>query len=192
MLELLLLRHGQTAGNKLGRYIGTTDEPLSPEGRELLKGLSFGEPEMVYVSPLRRCRETAELLFPGKEQVVIEELAECDFGGFENKNYKELSGSPDYQAWIDSDGTLPFPGGESREGFQARSLAGFEKAVRDCMEKKVSSAALVVHGGTIMNIMEAYAEEKRSFYEWHVKNGGGYKVKMDETLWKQGKRKLCF
>lgn len=49
---------------------------------------------------------------------IIEELSECDFGEFENKNYKELSGNQDYQRWIDSNGTLPFPGGESREAFK--------------------------------------------------------------------------
>ena len=39
MLKLYLIRHGQTPGNKLSRYIGTTDEPLSDEGREFLKKL---------------------------------------------------------------------------------------------------------------------------------------------------------
>ena len=37
MLKLYLIRHGQTPGNRLSRYIGTTDEPLSDEGREFLK-----------------------------------------------------------------------------------------------------------------------------------------------------------
>ena len=51
-------------------------------------------------------------------------LKECDFGDFENKNYKELSGNPDYQAWIDSGGALPFPGGEDPEGFRNRCRGG--------------------------------------------------------------------
>ena len=33
MLKIYLIRHGQTPGNKLKRYIGTTDEQLSQEGR---------------------------------------------------------------------------------------------------------------------------------------------------------------
>ncbi len=41
MIKLYLIRHGQTPGNKLSRYIGTTDEPLSDEGREFLKKISY-------------------------------------------------------------------------------------------------------------------------------------------------------
>lgn len=43
----------------------------------------------VAVSPMKRCRESAELLFPGKKQEVCEHLRECDFGQFENRNYEE-------------------------------------------------------------------------------------------------------
>ena len=32
----------------------------------------------VYVSPLKRCVQTAEILFPGEPVHIIEELAECD------------------------------------------------------------------------------------------------------------------
>ena len=48
-----------------------------------------------------------------------------DFGEFEGKNYIELQKDPNYQAWIDSNGTLPFPGGESREAFIKRCEQGF-------------------------------------------------------------------
>ena len=58
---------------------------------------------------MKRCMETAKLIF--KENFYeVEELRECDFGIFENKNYKELSDCPEYQAWIDSGGTMKFSG----------------------------------------------------------------------------------
>ena len=185
-----LIRHGKTEGNKLARYIGTTDEPLCQEGTDFLKKMDYPEVQDIYVSPLKRCVQTAEILFPGKPVHIIEELAECDFGEFENKNYKELEGNAKYQAWIDSNGTLPFPGGESREGFKYRSLTGFQKAVTQCIRKNVDTAALVIHGGTIMNIMEEYADRHRPFYEWHVKNGGGYLVELDQDLWQKGRREF--
>ena len=185
MIRLYLIRHGQTPGNKLQRYIGTTDEPLSTEGKEFLEKLTYPMPEALYVSPLCRCVETAGILFPGKSFHIIEELSECDFGEFENKNYKELSGNQDYQRWIDSNGTLPFPGGESREAFKCRSLTGFQKAVTQCIRNNIKTAALVIHGGTIMNIMEEYADRPRAFYEWHVKNGGGYLAELEPALWQK-------
>ena len=63
----------------------------------------YPEVQRVYVSPMKRRMETAKLIF--KENFYeVEELRECDFGIFENKNYKELSDCPEYQAWIDSGG----------------------------------------------------------------------------------------
>lgn len=176
MLELWLIRHGMTEGNKTGKYIGITDEPLSPEGREGLSGKEYPVPEIVFISPLKRCGETAEILFPGVRTVVVRELAECDFGHFENKNYLELTGNEEYQAWIDSNGTLPFPGGEGQEEFKARVLEGFRRALGECERGNIQKAALVAHGGTIMTIMEKYGKPEKSFYEWHVKNGEGYRL----------------
>ena len=188
MIRIWLIRHGMTAGNKEARYIGTTDEPLCEEGAEFLSKLSYPEPEAVYVSPLKRCVQTAQILFPEKKFNIIDELSECDFGDFENKNYRELTGNPDYQAWMDSGGMLPFPGGESREAFRRRSLTGFQKVVVRCIRNNISAAAVVTHGGTIMNLMEEYADRRRSFYEWHVKNGGGYEIELDPVLWEKDRQ----
>lgn len=190
MLELWLIRHGQTEGNRLGRYIGTTDEPLCPEGRKAILKEAYPVPEAVFTSPMRRAVETAGILFPELPIHSIEELSECDFGEFENKNYKELEDNPKYQAWIDSEGKMPFPEGESREDFQKRSLRGFERVVDQCLREDVHRAALVVHGGTIMNIMEAFALPARSFYDWHVQNGGGYGLILDAYQWRKGLRCL--
>lgn len=190
MLRIWLIRHGMTEGNKHARYIGVTDEPLCAEGKQLLQKMSYPVPQVIFASPLLRCRETSALLFPGMVAEILDELAECDFGIFENKNYKELAGNAEYQAWIDSNGILPFPGGESREAFKKRSAAGFQKAVDWCLQEQVEDAALVTHGGTIMNIMEEYAVPYRSFYQWHVKNGGGYLVRISETDWKNGRKEV--
>ena len=191
MLKLLLIRHGETAGNKLKRYIGKrTDESLCREGMDELEKLDYPSVQAVYTSPMLRCTQTAGILFPGKKLNIIDELAECDFGEFENKNYMELSGNELYQAWVDSGGLLPFPGGESREEFKHRNVIGFQRAVNGCIRDGLSMAALVVHGGTIMNVMEEYADEERSFYDWHVKNGKGYEVEIDPQLWKKGRKFL--
>ena len=142
------------------------------------------------MSPLRRCRETARILFGDQEQRVIELLAECDFGEFENKNYKELADNPHYQEWIDSNGTLPFPGGESKEECAARNLKGFEEVLEVLGNEGITEAALVVHGGTIMNIMETYALPEKAFYEWHVGNGCGYEVELEPEQWQKTAKKF--
>ncbi|MDO4648515.1 MAG: histidine phosphatase family protein [Eubacteriales bacterium] len=189
MIEIWLIRHGQTEGNSQGRYIGRrTNEPLSKEGHKHIQALGYPLQEGLFVSPMLRCVETASILFPGQIQYRVPELEECDFGDFENKNYIDLTGNPEYQRWIDSNGTLPFPNGESKAQFRSRSMKGMDKVVSVCMERGWKSASVVVHGGTIMHLMDAYASPKRDFYGWHVKNGGGYKIALDPILWEQGEK----
>ena len=190
MAELILIRHGKTAGNLLGRYIGSrTDEPLCDEGREGRAGKQLPEVERLYVSPMKRCVETAEILWPGfdrKKMQKVTDLRECDFGDFENKNYKELSGNGDYQAWIDSNGTLPFPNGESMDAFKSRCLEAFARIVEEVSGAEqewiasgktgIFRAGIVVHGGTIMAILEQYGYPKAAYFDYQVKNGCGYRL----------------
>lgn len=168
-MRWVLIRHGQTQGNLERRYIGArTDEPLCAQGIASLEGRVYPQVHRVFASPLKRCIETARLIYPQIEPEVIEDFRECDFGAFENKSYAELSGRSDYQAWIDSGGEMPFPGGESRADFAARCAAAFEGL------NAQEDTALVVHGGTIMAIMERYAVPKGRYYDFQVGNGEGY------------------
>lgn len=199
-MKIILIRHGKTAGNLEGRYVGRTDEPLCEAGREALAGRKLPRAEKLFVSPLLRCRETAEILWPGRDQIVVPGLRECDFGDFEMKNYAELNGNADYQAWIDSNGTLPFPGGESQATFQARCCAAFEQIAEELLKEKADSdaesvvsaettlsaenaasaeksvpvAAFVVHGGTIMAVLSQFGVPKKGYFDWQVKNGEGF------------------
>ena len=181
MIELYLVRHGHTPGNELGRYVGTTDESLSPAGRAALRRYRCPEVEAVYASPMRRCVQTAGILWPGVPVYFIEKLRECDFGEFENKNYLERAENPAYQAGVDSGGSLPFPGGESGADFRTRCREGFVEALKEIQRTKKRRAAFVVHGGTIMSILEAYAVPRHDFYHWQVKNGKGFCTWWDET-----------
>ncbi|MBS6196243.1 MAG: histidine phosphatase family protein [Clostridiales bacterium] len=189
-MKIYLIRHGKTLGNTQNRYIGTTDEPLLEEEEKRLKEQSYPQPETVFVSPLLRCRQTAAAIFPGYPVRIMEELAECDFGIFENKNWKELTGNPLYQAWIDSNGTLPFPEGEDSHAFRSRCCRGFERAVRECFRENIETAAFVVHGGTIMSIMERYAVPQKDFYNWHTGNGEGYELELNPSLWTPARREI--
>ena len=130
-IRLTLIRHGATLSNKEGRYLGKTDEALSPEGIGMLKkavtGGNYPTADLLFSGPMKRCLETAQILYPGQTPIFVPEWTEMDFGAFEGHNYQELSGDPAYQRWIDSGGTLPFPEGESREEFIHRNVAGYEK-----------------------------------------------------------------
>ncbi len=177
MAEIMLLRHSMTRGNLEGRYVGCrTDESLCEEGIRLLQSRSYPAVDRIYASPMKRCVETAQVIWGTDAQMaLVPELRECDFGAFENQNYKELSGNSAYQAWIDSGGTLPFPDGESMDQFKKRCREGFRKLVQ-VMEtsEPLMRAALVVHGGTIMAVLERFGFPKKTYFDYQVKNGCGY------------------
>ncbi len=176
MAEIVLLRHSFTKGNLEGRYLGgRTDEGLCAQGITLLEGRLYPEVVRIYTSPMKRCIETAKFIWKveSSQMQIVEKLRECDFGDFENKSYQELDGNLSYQAWIDSGGTLPFPGGESMEEFKARCQKGFAEIVKE-ITKIDGTVALVVHGGTIMAIMERYGFPEQSYFDYQVKNGCGY------------------
>lgn len=171
-MSVLLIRHGEAEGNAEGRYIGCrTDALLSAAGRAELLRRAWPAFRRVYASPMRRCVETVRLICPGVEPVTVPDLRECDFGDFEGKNYAELNGRPDYQAWIDSGGTLPFPGGEDPAAFRARCAAAF---ARIRAEAGAEDALVVAHGGTLMAVMDAFARPHRDYFAWQAGNGEGF------------------
>ena len=175
-LELYLIRHGKTPGNEEKRYVGRTEESLSKKGREELLQKKLPEAQMLFSSPMKRAIESCECLFPGKKVVMIPAFREIDFGDFEGKNYQELSENKEYQAWIDSGGTMPFPHGEGRDTFIQRSLEGYEEMLCLLRKSDVERAAAVVHGGTIMAILSAvYGGD---YYDYQILNGEGYLLRM--------------
>ena len=172
-MRVRLIRHGTTAGNAARRYVGVTDEPLCPAGREAAekkpKDLAL---DRVFVSPLKRARETAAILFPNAAQIVVNDLHEMDFGAFEGRTADEMELDPAYRAWVDDLCRGACPGGESQEMFHARVNRAFTETVRALD----ADATFVVHGGVIMSILWQFAEPKKDFYDWMVENLSGFEA----------------
>lgn len=168
---MYFIRHGATAGNLEKRYIGRTDEPLCRQGVAQIRRLQSREiqADRVFVSPALRTRQTANLLFPGTCPVVVKGLAETDFGAFEGKNARELENDPAYRAWVEAGCQTTPPGGESIAVFKARCCEAFRQTAAQLTEGE--SAAFVLHGGSIMAILEAFARPHRDFYAYHIGNG---------------------
>lgn len=172
-MHIRLIRHGMTAGNAVRRYVGVSDEPLCPAGREAAEQKPKDDKlDRVYVSPLKRARETAAILFPNAEQIVVPDLHEMDFGVFEGRTGDEMKDDPAYRAWVENRCTGVCPGGESQAVFHARVGKAFCETVRALD----SDATFVVHGGVIMSVLWQFAEPKKDFYDWIAENLSGYEA----------------
>ena len=197
-LTLIFIRHGETAGNAQKRYIGKTDVPLSKAGKSALRALrheyedkGFIDDDVcpfVVVSPMRRCIQSAEILFPLVVPFPVRKFCEIDFGLFEGKNYDELMADEtlkvEYQKWIDSNGEAPFPGGESKAEFIERIKAGFADFLEMIRTRGCHTATAIVHGGTIMALMSSFCGG--SFYDYQVKNGHGFICTLDLAAYTRG------
>lgn len=181
-IKLVLIRHGATAANREHRYLGKTDEGLCEDGIGELQKMceSGGYPvvDRLFSSPMKRCLETARILYPDQDAMVISEWEEMDFGVFEGKSYRELQDDVRYRAWVDGGGITPFSEGESREQFIKRCERGFYRMMKLLSESVVQeregavTIGMIVHGGTIMSLMSRYGEG--GYFDYQVANGQGY------------------
>jgi Fructose-2,6-bisphosphatase len=166
-MKITFIRHFKTNGNIEKRYVGTTDEDIISQELKI----KYPKAEMVFTSPLKRCLQTARVIYGDMPICIEENLREMNFGEFEYKNYEELKENKNYLCWLDSGGKIPFPKGENPEDFIKRSVAGFFKCIakaQDC--EKIT---FVIHGGSIMAILSQLTEN-RSFYDFQSKNGCGF------------------
>lgn len=180
-MTVYFIRHAETPGNLERRYIGRTDEPLSGEGERHARSVSgLPELERVYISPMKRARRTAEIMFPDAEKIPRDGLREMDFGDFEGKNAEELKDDADYKRWVDGFCEDACPNGETLADFTDRACAAFFEAVDAEKKRGAEKMAVVAHGGTIMAVLSRYGVPARRYYDWRVSNCGGYVLETGE------------
>jgi broad specificity phosphatase PhoE len=120
MPTIYLIRHEEP--EMRGCFLGRTDPPLTPAGSRAAAKLAGLQVAALYVSPLRRARETAAAIGGPVAPVVLPELAEISFGEWEGLTWRQIEERwPDaacrkVEDWL---GVAP-PGGESWSDFRAR------------------------------------------------------------------------
>ena len=187
--KIHLVRHGMTAANERGLYAGRrTDLPICGEGEQRLRALKkhcgYPQVQKVYTSPLLRCTQTAELIFPENWVVPVDGFAECDFGVFDGQAISELKADARYNEWVASGLREAPPGGEGAKELEERVSAAFEAAFADMMQNKLTSCAIVTHGGIIAMLMAKYARPRgEGMYGWMAEDGCGWTVLMSPQMW---------
>ncbi|MBR1810416.1 MAG: histidine phosphatase family protein [Clostridia bacterium] len=187
-----LIRNGTTQSNLEAKYCGSTDESLCEQGAAEIYYLkdtyAYPMTEYVFTSPLKRCMETASIIYPTMPSAVIDELRECDFGDFEGKTADELKGNPAYKQWLQGDADACPPNGESNRSFADRVCGGFCKVVDGMMRSGVHDTAIVTHGGVIMAILSAFGIPQMPMSEWLTPAGCGYTILLNPGLWASHKK----
>lgn len=182
-----LIRNALTDENLEGRYIGHTDVEISAEGRAQLEQmrseLIYPPVEALFSSPLKRCVQTSEALYPEIKPILIDGFIEYNFGEFENKTADELKGNAVFADWLAGEKGVAPPYGESNEAFERRVVDTFQKVVEGLMKTGTTSAAIVTHGGVIMAILTYFGIPELPMHEWLTPNGCGFTIKVNPSLW---------
>jgi broad specificity phosphatase PhoE len=139
--RLVLIRHGETEWSLSGRHTGTTDLPLTVEGKTMARNLwpHFRDMPFALVlsSPLQRARQTCDLAGLGERAEIAPDLSEWDYGDYEGLSTADIRlQEPGWNVF--SDGC---PGGESPAQVSQRA----DRVIAAALEKE-GNIALFSHG----------------------------------------------
>jgi broad specificity phosphatase PhoE len=192
---LYFIRHGETDWNREGRLQGHTETSINAHGRKqaaqaarTLATLIAPEqlPELAFfASPMRRVRETVEILraelgLPPQAYTADDRLREIAFGAWEGRTWPEIRTRDPIGAKTRDKDLWEFapPGGESYFDVSRRVgswLAGVDRP-----------AVVVSHGGIGRTLMLLHGEKRERGLQAHVWQGKVLCLKPGECLWRPG------
>jgi len=189
---ITLLRHGLCDGEAEGRYVGHTDAPLTRAGRSQLhqmrEELVYPEAGALFVSPLKRCIETANILYPELNPIDLPGLKEYFFGEFENKTPEELQNHPLFARWIAGEPGLTPPFAEDLTRFQTRINETFVKLCDGLLKTGTQNCVVVVHGGVIMALLAAFGLPEAPMHDWLAPSGCGFTLRIEPSIWLRARK----
>ncbi len=187
--RISVIRHGLTEANEKGIYIGTTDYSLSEAGKrqlyDKLDEYEYPRVQRVYSSPLKRCMETTEILFPDSEKMVVNNLREMNFGDFEGKSVEELINREDYKKWLKGGADNPPPNGETLQNLVVRTYRALNEIIRNMMSEDIFEAAIVTHAGVLSNMLSCFGVPKVKPTDLKCDAGEGYEILVTAQFWQQ-------
>ena len=175
-IQLYLIRHGESEWNRLSRYTGKQDIPLSELGREqanrLAERLAAEKLPAIYASPLQRARETANIIGRlTRTRVVIEPgLAEIDHGRWEGLTTPQVIQEfpADHARWRAQPHTVVMPQGESLGDVMRRADASLNRILAEQDRGKI---AICSHDAVIrVLLLKTLGLSFEHFWEWSLEN----------------------
>lgn len=178
MTLICIVRHGETDWNAQGKLQGKTDISLNQNGivqaNECKNTLSSNDWDLIITSPLKRAKETAEIINTEMKAPLIEmeDFIERSFG--------------DAEGMTESERTTAFPdknysNQEDRISFSKRVIKGIEKINELYQGKKI---ILVAHGAVINAILTHFSNGEIGSGKTRLLNACMSNIVFIEEQWK--------
>ena len=154
---LYFIRHGQTDWNKDMRMQGQSDIPLNENGRESAieagKTLANTHIDLAFSSPLKRAKETAEILLEGRNIPLYEDqrIQEISFGSYEGMSCVDKTKEENlaFQKFFQDTGNyIPPEDAESVEQLYERT-GEFLKSLEESKKLKDKNLLISTHGAAM-------------------------------------------
>ena len=182
-LSLTLVRHGESEANVAHMLSGWMDVPLTERGRHELEDLrlsvDYPKAEILFSSPLQRCRDTAAILFPDMLAIVSDRFKEIDFRSLEGTILHSKEEIRSYFAdWV---ADRPRKDEETFTPVARRMGLALETTACDCLEKGIRSATVVMHSGIMrVGLITLFGMPREDFNRMSVANGRGVVITFDD------------
>ena len=159
MIELVLVRHGQSTWNLENKFTGWIDIPLSPKGEEeareageKIKNFKF---DKVYTSVLERAIKTYEIAaevagfknLPVEKDKALNERMYGDLQGLNKDDMRKKFGAEQVHIWRRSF-DVPPPNGESLKNTAERVLPYWRSHIEPDL-KAGKNILVVAHGNSL-------------------------------------------
>jgi broad specificity phosphatase PhoE len=149
MIEIILVRHGETEWNRQEIFRGRADIELSEAGAKqaelLAQYLSQVKIAAIYSSPLRRALKTAEAIasYHSLKVKTTSGLIDLDYGKWQGLPHQEVTASYQelYAAWLKNPHRVKIPGGESLGHVRRRAIGVVDRVIG----QHVGTVVLVSH-----------------------------------------------
>ena len=190
---LTLVRHGESEANVRHMLSGWLDVNLTDKGRrelEILRNtVKYPASDIYFSSPLKRCIETSHILFPDAEPIVRDDFREINFRSMEGWILSSKEEIDTYfESWVEDE---PYIDEETISDVMARGSEAILRTVRECRDKGLHSATIVMHSGIMRSsVVALFNLDKSAFLEMSVPNGLGYILEFDDDLNPQSYKKL--
>lgn len=157
---IILIRHGECAGNREGLFRGRSDFPLNDSGKLQAKALagavSLLSPSIVFSSPLSRASETARAVCEncGIPLEIRQGFNNIALGKWESRKKTEIEQEypEEWKLWLSHPERLHVNGGETLTDVQRRAFANLNAIIGSHQGETV---AVVSHRAVIKPLLAA-------------------------------------